>query len=71
MFLNFNFLENCVNMYMNRTLYKDSNMFISPILTPTHIMEHYPKTYIFCGEEDPLYDHSLYLAIKLYKSKVR
>jgi hypothetical protein len=57
-------------MYMNKTLYKDNNIFISPLLAPQEIMGKYPKTYIFCGEEDPLYDHSLFLAMKLYKLKV-
>lgn len=55
---------------MNEDVYGSENPFVSPILAPEEVLKRYPPTRIYCGEVDPLYDFSLYLAHVLFKFKV-
>ena len=68
--LNFGFMEHCLMAYIFEDFFSDENFFISPLFTPDHILAQYPPCFIFCGEEDPIYDQSLYLAYNLYRLKV-
>lgn len=45
-------------------------MFISPLFTPSHILAKYPPVDLICGDQDPLFDHSLYFAYLLSKQRV-
>lgn len=65
--MSFKFLEFCLNSYVSNEVYGYDNPFVSPILVNEEVLTKYPPTQIYCGENDPLYDHSLYLAHNLNK----
>jgi hormone-sensitive lipase len=64
--LNFRFLEFCLWAYTNDEIYENENPFISPILANEEVLRRYPPTKIYCGEDDPMYDYSLYMAHVLH-----
>ena len=66
--LNFSFLEQCLRSYIPFAQPVTESIFASPLLAPTHILAKYPPTFIFCGKEDPLIDHSALFGHLLYKS---
>ncbi|KAF9896312.1 hypothetical protein BX616_007701, partial [Lobosporangium transversale] len=65
------FLRALMVMYIggDPTLDHKSNYFLSPIHTPDHILAQYPRTYILCGEKDPLVDDSIIFMAKLRRAK--
>lgn len=32
------------------------DFYLSPLLAPDHLLAQFPKTYLLCGEKDPLSD---------------
>ncbi|WOO81092.1 Hormone-sensitive lipase [Vanrija pseudolonga] len=46
-----------------------TDYYISPILTPPHLLEHFPPVYIICGERDPFVDDTVIFAGKLREAK--
>lgn len=68
--LNFSFLDQCLRSYLPADNSVPNSIFLSPLLTPKHILERFPPTYIMCGKEDPLYDNSLIFAHRLFEASV-
>ena len=48
-----------------------TNYYISPILTPDHILARFPPVSIICGERDPLADDSIIFTGKIREAKLR
>ena len=70
--LNFFHLQYVLLLYLGKeNMSQFYNMFISPLFTPAEIMKRYPETHIICGDQDPLWDHSLYFCHLLGKLKVK
>ena len=46
------------------------NYYISPILTPSHVLAQYPPVYLLCGERDPFSDDTLIFAGRLRDAKM-
>lgn len=46
-----------------------SDYYISPILTPPHLLAHFPPVYMICGERDPFVDDTVLFAGKLREAK--
>ncbi|KAF8938909.1 hypothetical protein BGZ58_011204 [Dissophora ornata] len=65
------FLRALMVMYIggDTTLDLKSNYLVSPLHTPDHILAQYPRTYIVCGEKDPLVDDSIIFMAKLRRAK--
>ncbi|KAI1315745.1 hypothetical protein EDD11_000395 [Mortierella claussenii] len=65
------FLRALMVMYIggDPTLDHKSNYLLSPIHTPDHVLAQYPRTYIVCGEKDPLVDDSIIFMAKLRRAK--
>lgn len=47
----------------------EGNYLISPILTPESILSEYPKTYLLCGDKDPLLDDCVIFGGKIREAK--
>lgn len=57
MILPHTFLKICLKAYLNDDRYKpDDDYYVSPILTPEHLLKQYPPTRIFVGSKDPFHD---------------
>ena len=66
--LNFFHLQYVLMLYLGKeNLGEFYNMFISPLFTPECVRKEYPPVFLFCGDQDPLWDHSLYLSHLLDK----
>lgn len=63
--LYFTILEKCILHYLEDSFNPQRDWMLSPGLAPDLILSQYPKTEIFCGEYDPLFDDSYRLAFKL------
>ncbi|TXT13770.1 hypothetical protein VHUM_01137 [Vanrija humicola] len=46
-----------------------TDYYISPILSPPHLLEHFPPVYVICGERDPFVDDTVIFAGKLREAK--
>lgn len=46
-----------------------TDYYISPILTPPHLLAHFPPVYMICGERDPFVDDTVLFAGKLREAK--
>jgi acetyl esterase/lipase len=49
----------------------DSDYYLSPILAPNAILAKFPKTFIICGERDPLVDDTVIFANRIRQAKAR
>ncbi|KAF9108308.1 hypothetical protein BGX27_008399 [Mortierella sp. AM989] len=65
------FLRGLMVMYIggDPTIDHKSDYLVSPIHTPDHILAQYPRTYIVCGEKDPLVDDAIIFMAKLRRAK--
>lgn len=46
-----------------------TDYYISPILSPPHLLAHFPPVYLICGEKDPFVDDTVIFAGKLREAK--
>lgn len=46
-----------------------TDYYISPILSPPHLLAHFPPVYFICGEKDPFVDDTVIFAGKLREAK--
>lgn len=46
-----------------------TDYYISPILSPPHLLAHFPPVYLICGERDPFVDDTVVFAGKLREAK--
>ncbi|ORZ38884.1 Alpha/Beta hydrolase protein [Catenaria anguillulae PL171] len=49
----------------------EHDYYLSPIRTPDHLLAQFPKTYLLCGEKDPLVDDTVIFAGRLRDAKHR
>jgi hypothetical protein len=47
----------------------ETDYYISPILSPPHLLAHFPPVYLICGERDPFVDDTVILAGKIREAK--
>lgn len=47
----------------------ETDYYISPILSPPHLLAHFPPVYLICGERDPFVDDTIILAGKIREAK--
>ena len=47
----------------------ETDYYISPILSPPHLLAHFPPVYLICGECDPFVDDSVIFAGKIREAK--
>ncbi|OCF55305.1 hormone-sensitive lipase [Kwoniella mangroviensis CBS 10435] len=47
----------------------ETNYYISPILSPPHLLAHFPPVYLICGERDPFVDDTIIFAGKIREAK--
>ncbi|WVR05070.1 hypothetical protein IAU60_002082 [Kwoniella sp. DSM 27419] len=47
----------------------ETDYYISPILSPPHLLAHFPPVYLICGERDPFVDDTVIFAGKLREAK--
>ncbi|WVW83219.1 hypothetical protein I302_105237 [Kwoniella bestiolae CBS 10118] len=47
----------------------ETNYYISPILSPPHLLAHFPPVYLICGERDPFVDDTVIFAGKIREAK--
>jgi hormone-sensitive lipase len=70
--INFFHLQYVLLLYLGKeNMGQFYNMFISPLFTPHHILREYPEVSIICGDQDPIFDHSLYFTHLLGKEMVK
>ncbi|KAJ9057809.1 hypothetical protein DSO57_1019298 [Entomophthora muscae] len=48
-----------------------SDYYLSPIVGPEHLLAQFPKTYLICGEVDPMVDDTLLFAGRIRQAKLR
>ena len=46
-----------------------TDYYISPILSPSHLLAHFPPVYLICGERDPFVDDTIIFAGKIREAK--
>lgn len=63
--LYFTILEKCLTHYIDGSFNPQKDWMLSPGLTPDLILSKYPRTEVFCGEFDPLFDDSYRLSYQL------
>ncbi|KAF9163982.1 hypothetical protein DFQ26_001938 [Actinomortierella ambigua] len=65
------FLRALMVMYIggDTSLDHKTDYLMSPIHTPDHVLQEYPRTYIITGEKDPLCDDSVIFMAKLRRAK--
>lgn len=68
--LYFTVLEKCLAHYVDEAFNPQRDWILSPGITPDEILSKYPKTDVFCGEFDPLFDDCYRLAYRLNELKV-
>ena len=49
----------------------ETDYYISPILSPPHLLAHFPPVYLICGERDPFVDDTIIFAGKIREAKRR
>ena len=71
--LHFNVLNKPEKSYIPEKRLKNhkEDFFLSPMFTPSAVLQRHPKTTIFCGERDPMIDDCVRFGIELKKSGVR
>ncbi|KAK4687216.1 hormone-sensitive lipase, partial [Tremellales sp. Uapishka_1] len=47
----------------------ETDYYISPILSPPHLLAHFPPVYLICGEKDPFVDDTVIFAGKIREAK--
>ncbi|WWC85387.1 uncharacterized protein L201_000250 [Kwoniella dendrophila CBS 6074] len=47
----------------------ETDYYISPILSPPHVLAHFPPVYLICGERDPFVDDTIIFAGKIREAK--
>jgi hypothetical protein len=47
----------------------ETDYYISPILSPPHLLAHFPPVYLICGERDPFVDDTVILSGKIREAK--
>lgn len=47
----------------------ETDYYISPILSPPHLLAHFPPVYLICGERDPFVDDTVIFAGKVREAK--
>ena len=47
----------------------DSDYYLSPVLAPDHLLEHFPRCYFLTGERDPLVDDTCVMAGRIRQAK--
>ncbi|EIW69571.1 hypothetical protein TREMEDRAFT_30684 [Tremella mesenterica DSM 1558] len=47
----------------------ETDYYISPILSPPHLLQHFPPVYLICGERDPFVDDTVIFAGKIREAK--
>ncbi|GFZ46234.1 hypothetical protein JCM24511_04481 [Saitozyma sp. JCM 24511] len=47
----------------------ETDYYISPLLSPPHVLEHFPPVYLICGERDPFVDDTIIFAGKIREAK--
>lgn len=47
----------------------ETDYYISPILSPPHLLEFFPPVYLICGERDPFVDDTIIFAGKIREAK--
>ncbi|WVF72296.1 hypothetical protein IAT40_007109 [Kwoniella sp. CBS 6097] len=47
----------------------ETDYYISPILSPPHLLAHFPPVYLICGERDPFVDDTVIFAGKIREAK--
>ena len=47
----------------------ETDYYISPVLSPPHLLEDFPPVYLICGERDPFVDDTIIFAGKLREAK--
>lgn len=62
--LHYQLLEYIVDSYVPAQFDSD-NPFLSPLFAPACLLARFPPTLAICGDDDPLYDHSLAFAERL------
>jgi hormone-sensitive lipase len=68
--LYFTILEKCLTHYIDDAFDPQKDWLLSPGLTPDEILSKYPRTEVFCGEFDPLFDDSYKLCYRLNGLKI-
>ncbi|KAI0236157.1 hypothetical protein L0F63_004247 [Massospora cicadina] len=48
-----------------------NDYYLSPIVGPEHLLAQFPKTYLICGEVDPMVDDTLLFAGRIRQAKLR
>ncbi|KAJ3350641.1 hypothetical protein HDU91_006220 [Kappamyces sp. JEL0680] len=46
-----------------------NDFYLSPLMAPDAVLSQFPKTYIICGEKDPLIDDTVIFAARIRKAK--
>ena len=67
--LNFAMLKMVVRYYLQDYVDTEGDYFLSPIFTPDHILEQFPRTEVFIPERDPLRDDALRFCAKVLKAQ--
>ena len=49
----------------------ETDYYISPLLSPPHLLAHFPPIYLICGERDPFVDDTVIFAGKVREAKRR
>ncbi|KAI9298606.1 alpha/beta-hydrolase [Neoconidiobolus thromboides FSU 785] len=45
--------------------------YLSPLVGPEHLLAQFPKTYLICGEKDPMVDDTILFAGRIRQAKMR
>ena len=53
----------------NRNPDFETDYYISPILSPSHLLAYFPPVYLLCGERDPFVDDTIIFAGKIREAK--
>ena len=53
----------------NRNPDFETDYYISPILSPSHLLAYFPPVYLICGERDPFVDDTIIFAGKIREAK--
>jgi len=47
----------------------ETDYLLSPLLAPSELLQYFPKTYLMCGEKDPLVDDTIVMAGRIREAK--
>ena len=63
--LNYSALRMCTSYYLPPWADTRNDYYISPVVTPLHILARFPPTFVFCCERDPLCDDAFRFAHRM------